>query len=286
MNEKLKQLIDEVEKYESQTLERETVLINLVEELLLTHCRENSLRNHNFKPILAEDFFLNQLAIAVRKIPSEKKDHPLSKAQRNALDILITAIKYSGKLARPHRSTFPASLYQDIYQEAINRTLLYVWQNIDKYDGNKGSVMAWINNKLGYVMLDVRSEFSSKDQQGDIPSLDELEEKAGKQVEHNPQNQEPDLLELLGEIISNDHEEIFTKKYVKDHPEITFQKIALAKFSGKSFREIAENFNIPLQTCQSFYKRSLTKFIPELKKLVQTNLEEQGYSLEDYGYFI
>ncbi|HEY9706405.1 MAG TPA: hypothetical protein V6C58_28485, partial [Allocoleopsis sp.] len=172
MNEKLKHLINEVEQYESQTSQRETALINLVEELLITKGGDKFLANQEFKPILADDFFLTQLAIAVQKIPSAKKNEPMSKSHRDALDILITAIRRSGKLAHPHRSKFPAQMYQDIYQEAINRTLLYVWQNIDKYDENKGSVMGWINNKLGFVMLTVRSEFSSKDQEGfDIPSL-------------------------------------------------------------------------------------------------------------------
>lgn len=58
---------------------------------------------------------------------------------------MVNEIVRSGRLCHPQKSQFTAQFYEDIYDEARQELLLYICENIDKYDAQRGSVMAWVN---------------------------------------------------------------------------------------------------------------------------------------------
>ncbi|MGA7934299.1 MAG: hypothetical protein WCA35_12190, partial [Kovacikia sp.] len=82
---------------------------------------------------------LQQLAIEVQQLQSQ------TEAWQVAMRELIQAIHLSGKLARPGR------LPPDLYNEAVNETVLWMYRQIQNYDSNRGEFMAWVNYRLSMV---------------------------------------------------------------------------------------------------------------------------------------
>ncbi|HEY9299023.1 MAG TPA: hypothetical protein VIQ31_22240, partial [Phormidium sp.] len=126
----------------------------------------NTLRNHAFRTVL-DDVQLKKLALEAQRHP------PHSDLRQHALGELVEAIRLSGKLSRPHRTRFSPQFYDLLYEEAVNKTLIYVCRKIDKYDPERGQdkkFMTWVNFRLDRVILETSREF--KDPKiVDLPSL-------------------------------------------------------------------------------------------------------------------
>ncbi|NEO90914.1 MAG: hypothetical protein F6K56_11940 [Moorea sp. SIO3G5] len=57
-----------------------------------------------------------------------------------------------------------------------------------------------------------------------------------------------------------------------NHPEATFQTIALAYIDGKKWKDISEYFGISVPTLSHLYQRCLKKVAPNIKKYIQDEL--------------
>lgn len=79
---------------------------------------------------------LLRLALTAQQFP------PLSPKRQLALRKLVNGILQSGKLCYPQQGKF-AGAYQEIYDEALQELLLYICENIDKYNPLRASVMGW-----------------------------------------------------------------------------------------------------------------------------------------------
>jgi len=103
-----------------------------------------------------------QLNEELRQLAIKAQQHPVNTKMRQiALTRLVNAIQRSGQLCRPYSGQFPG-LYEDIYSSACNRTFLYICQNIDGYDPNRGEVIAWVNFIMKRRFIDAINEtFSS-----------------------------------------------------------------------------------------------------------------------------
>ncbi len=95
------------------------------------------LRNEVFQVVLSRSR-LQQLAVEAQK------HEPKTAIHQYAIRELIQAIRLSGKLARPQ-------LAPEVYQDAVNQTLLWVCQNLRSYDSNRGEFMAWVNFRLDRI---------------------------------------------------------------------------------------------------------------------------------------
>nr|RNJ65257.1 MAG: hypothetical protein EDM05_32140 [Leptolyngbya sp. IPPAS B-1204] len=95
------------------------------------------LRQEVFQIILSRSC-LQHLALAVQQ------QQPKTDRYQYAICELIQAIKLSGKLAR-------TQLAPEIYQEAVNHTLLWVCQNIYAYNPSRGEFMVWVNYRLDKI---------------------------------------------------------------------------------------------------------------------------------------
>jgi hypothetical protein len=130
----------------------------------------NALRNHAFRTVL-DDGQLKKLALEAQGHP------PHTELRQHALGELVEAIRLSGKLSHPHRTRFSPQFYDLLYEEAVNKTLIYVCRKIDKYDPERGQekkFMTWVNFRLDRVILETNREF--KDPKiVDLPSLSDLE---------------------------------------------------------------------------------------------------------------
>ena len=195
---------------------------------------------------------LKQLAITAGQHP------PLTRKRQLALTKLVQVILKSGKLCRPHRHQFLNS-YEDIYEEALQELLFYICQHIEKYNPERGSVIAWCN-----FLLEKRffTEAIPKilDQQGiKKMSLSDLDNVA---IPEEP----PVLTEMLWECIESDSENTFKNEHIKNCPTANFQALAIRRILGKSWQEIAAEFDLKIPTVSSFYYRCLNKFAETLKK--------------------
>ena len=298
MDERLKKLVMEAQQYASQSEERQNTLNQLVDEMLRSRkiCRPgsqplsgvyqeiyqrlreqllhdvdqnldqynpqrtsvrewaNEMRKNAFREVL-DDAQLKKLALEAQQQP------PNSESRQQALIELVNAIVLSGRLCRPHRWISPNDSYELIYEEAVNQTLLYVCQAIDKYDPERGREQKftnWVNFKLDKNVLKCYNNFRSAND-ADIPTLSNLEDIA----QPEPQNALP---EILRQCLEEDANHLFKNEHIRNCPNANFQSIALATISGKSWEEISAEFGIRVPTLSSFFQRSCKKFAPQFKE--------------------
>ncbi len=215
----------------------------------------NTLRNQGFRTIL-DDTQLKKLGIEAQRHP------PYTELRQYALGELVEAIRLSGKLGHPHRARFSPQFYNLLYDEAVNKTLSYVCRKIDTYDPERGEqkFMNWVNFRLDRVVIESSREFREPKIMS-LPSLAELEEMV--------QPEEPaSLFERVRESLEADVEDIFKQMHIRNRPDANFSAIALARFSGKSWECISEDFGIPLPTLSRFFQRSCEKFRSKFRQYV------------------
>lgn len=195
---------------------------------------------------------LKQLATIAQQHP------PLTKGRQLALTKLVNGIVQSGRLCHPQAGKF-IGIYEDIYDEALQELLLYICQNIDKYNPQRGSVIAWCN-----VLLERRF---FKEAIPKILGKQDLKKMSLSELDNFTSPEEsPSLTELLKECIAQDSENLFKKEHIENHPQANFQTLALLRIRGKSWKEIAAECDLKISTVSSFYYWCLTKFSAKLKE--------------------
>ncbi len=200
---------------------------------------------------------LKQLAILAQRYP------PLAQGRQVALRKLVNGIVQSGRLCRPQRGQFSGS-YEDIYDEAVQELLLYICQNIEKYDPERGSVMAWVN-----VLLERRF---FKEAIPKILGKPNLQKMTLSDLDNlAPPEETESLTEILKECIESDPDNLFKKEYLQNYPAANFQVLLQRRFSGKSWKEISDEFDINIKTLSSFYYRCVNKFSSRLREYCLTS---------------
>ena len=205
---------------------------------------------------LLNDNQLKKMGLAAQKFAFN------SELRTYALTELIKAIDLSGRLCRPHIGKFSSSLYQTLYEEALAETFTYVCLNINLYDPNRGKrkFMNWVNFQLDKSILKCYSK-SQKYSQYELPSFSDLEQTPQTSQLDNT----PNLCQILQDYVVQNPDNIFTTAHIRNRPDANFNNIALAKFSGATWEQISQQFNIPVTTLSSFYNRWCRRFAPLLK---------------------
>jgi hypothetical protein len=86
---------------------------------------------------------LDQLLLA-----QTAQQNPYDSPQRKvALSQLVQAIVTCDRLNHPQQDLWAPSLYEDLYDEALQKTLLEICQRIDEYN-SKYYVITWVNTCL------------------------------------------------------------------------------------------------------------------------------------------
>ncbi|NET58829.1 MAG: sigma-70 family RNA polymerase sigma factor [Symploca sp. SIO2E6] len=200
---------------------------------------------------------LKQLALEA------KQYEPRTQQRQHLLTELIKGIQLSRRLIRPYRGELTRDFYQLIYEDAVNRTLLYVFQKIDLYDPGRGEgkFMNWVNFRLDKILKEIRASYQVV-QETPICSkeIDAL----------GTSEASPTTLEIIMQYIECDPDEIFKQERIKQHNKASFQDIFLAKrIQGKSWKEISQDWGIPMTTLSSFYWRCIKRFAPKIRQHVQ-----------------
>ncbi|MEQ9000498.1 MAG: sigma-70 family RNA polymerase sigma factor [Coleofasciculus sp. B1-GNL1-01] len=205
-----------------------------------------------------------QLNKELRQLAIKAQQHPANTKMRQiALTRLVNAIQRSGKLCRPYSGQF-SGLYEDIYSSACNRTFLYICQNIDSYNQNRGEVIAWVNFIMKRRFIDAINEtFSSF-----VKPSNCRNKRLG--AENLEQLVTSDLNPFLSsEIIfwiKEDPDGLFQATHISNHTEVNFQYLVIKRIEGYSWRELSEHLKIPLSTLSRFYDRCLTRFSSHLRE--------------------
>ncbi|MDL5045164.1 sigma-70 family RNA polymerase sigma factor [Oscillatoria amoena NRMC-F 0135] len=193
------------------------------------------------------DTLLQQLALEAQQHP------PCSQERYFALTKLVNAILQSKRLYRPSSQQFLN--YDDIYNEARQELFLYICKNIGNYNPEIGSVMAWVNSLMERRFIrDVRAKESKH--RKTLSDLDNI-----------PQEDPPpeSLAELVKKCLIEDRGGHFKDEHITNRSDANLRAIALLRLEGKTWKEISQEFDIPIPTLSSFYQRSLRKLTPLLQ---------------------
>ncbi|MFB2975796.1 hypothetical protein [Microseira sp. BLCC-F43] len=302
MDEQLEQLVLEAQRHASQTPERQLALEEIVKEILRSRkiarppmgeplsgvyqeiyarvkqqflheieeelhnyspkvisVREwaNTLRNQACKKALEDGQLLKNLALEAQRHP------PGSKLRQHALTQLIEAIRLSGRLCHPRRPGLSPKFYNLLYDEVVNKTLIYVCRKIDNYDPERGygQFMNWVNFRLERVFIECEREFRNQD----IDVLPWPDEPFDIVAPESPIS----LFEMVRECLEEDAGKVFQKEYIRPKKDANFRAIALKRFDGKSWKEIAQELDVKIPTLSSFFQRSCEKFRFELMQCIR-----------------
>jgi DNA-directed RNA polymerase specialized sigma24 family protein len=212
---------------------------------------------------------LQQQVEAARAYP------PLSPQRQKLLNQIVQTIYRSGRLGHPQRGQWPQSLYEDLYNEALQKTLIEVCQKLDQYNPDH-PVMAWVNFRLNCQFIEVVKDYQKQGvtqmpKTGSsmpvrLPSLEDLPLLTTQVAAQVAQDAKANNVQLQ-QFLRQDPEGLLRKQRLRERPEVTFQALAIAKFiEGQSWPEIATSLNISAQTLCSFFNRQLRALIPYFKE--------------------
>lgn len=72
--------------------------------------------------------------------------------------------------------------------------------------------------------------------------------------------------ELIQQCLNEDEGNLFKRTYIPSYPSVNFQQIALLHLvEGQSFRQIADQLQVPYTSLVSFYQRRLKQFAPIIR---------------------
>lgn len=177
--------------------------------------------------------------------------------RQRSLNRLIHLLSQPRVLYLPQVNRHPPDVHRDLYNETCQRVWLYVCRNIDQYNPQKASVRTWVNYLLDKRFIDVVKERNGR-WITYVPDIAELE-KAMPEAEISD-------AQMLQEYITQDPTGELRKKHIKGYPSASFQAIALRILAGKTWKEISEEFGIPISSLSAFYQRYLKKVAPILRQ--------------------
>lgn len=206
----------------------------------------------------------DEIDLQLKQLAVEAQQHPaLSLERQKALTKLRNAIWLSGKLAYPQKRSWSPNIYEDLYNEALLKTIEYICLKIDKYDPER-PLMAPVNHILKLRFKDaVKRYMNEKNRTPQTRNLNDLD---------NYQSPESELSEeaiMLRELIEEDPDNLFRSVSLRDSPDITWQIIALAKLDDETSKSISKRLGVPPTTIDSLFNRNLRNFSDYIRKKLQ-----------------
>jgi hypothetical protein len=187
----------------------------------------------------------------------DAQQHPSLTERQKALRQLINSILQSGRLCQPQQGCFSGQ-YHEIHAEAVQDLLLFVCKNINRYEPERATVIAWVNTLLARRFFpEAIPKVLGPPSLQPIP-LDDIETLACSE-------NSPSLTEKLTACVESDPDNILKSECLQDAPAVNFQILVLRRLAGKSWKDIAAEFEIKVSTLSSFYSRCLGKFAEQLK---------------------
>lgn len=200
---------------------------------------------------------LLELTLEARSHPSES----VSRQQR--LTRLIILIEQSGRLTRlrKYAQSYPASMFTDLYNEAKQKAWMYICNNPELYRPEK-PVLAWVNSNFKYKFLDILNEQKLRRTCCYDPFvLEKLDSKV------DLEDFETTDYYNLRLFLETDPEQKLAAYWVRNHPDITFQFLAISRhIKGETWIDLSTQNDISFRTLSSFFQRTLRKLLPYFKR--------------------
>jgi hypothetical protein len=210
---------------------------------------------------------------ALQELAQTAGQHPAqSSVRQKILNKLVAQIMQSPQLGHPQKGAWPAPLYEDLYNEALQRTLSEICQKIESYNPQH-AVMAWVNFLLSKYFIKVVNDYQRSGltylptgERGQAPTLRSLDDLDWDVFVEEPLSDD----RLLQQFLDEDPEALLTQEHLHERPEITFQWLAVAKFGqDRTWEEISGELDISIQTLCSFFNRRLQKLTPYFRRHLQ-----------------
>ena len=205
----------------------------------------------------------------LRCLVAQACGHPPGSPQRQKLLTQIIRLT-SRRLWRENTS---------YYQDALQQTWLYFCRNVcegltgQKYDPTYGSVITWLNAYLKRRLQDFYLN-QNKEQATTVP-LRVRQSKSGDSSEViDPVDnlaaapESPPILEELETWVNTDSSGELRSNHIKGRPDVNCQVLILKRLPPEvSWKELSEQFGLPIPTLSSFYQRQC---LPRLRKFAET----------------
>jgi hypothetical protein len=185
--------------------------------------------------------------------------HPPGSIERQiGMTKIVRAILKSGKLWQENTP---------YYEDALQQTWLYFCRNLceantaQSYDPTISSVTTWLDKYLKRRLQDYRQELLVQNQSLDKETTPTL-------IAPPPV---PPILEEVKKWATTDVDGELRNIHIRGHPTVTCQMLILRRLPPRtSWEELSQEFNLPVTTLNSFYRRQC---FPRLRKFG----ESQGY---------
>ena len=192
-----------------------------------------------------------------------------SKERQKLLNQFISRIWYSNQLGHPQAGQWPPNIYEDLYNEARQKTFLNVCKYIDSFNPEY-PVMAWVNGILNQKFREaiadrnqIKRRRSKQTEPIKIISLGELESFLETRKKETP------IYKILIGFFRTDPDKLL-RQSMRNRPDITFRYLALQRLKNKKWEDISKKKKIPVATLSSFYQRKLEILKPYLRKHLET----------------
>ncbi|MEM8638827.1 MAG: GUN4 domain-containing protein [Cyanobacteria bacterium P01_G01_bin.54] len=211
---------------------------------------------------------ISELAISAQNSPKD------SSQRKQKLDRLVRSILGSGQLVEPVLRRFP-HLQEVVYEEAVQRMLTYIVNNIDQYNP-ENSVTEWINHLLIYrffkeALQEYTPHFRMNHAMQMSIDIQDLELDSGIEDLTEFYNLEDfSLSQQLRTYIEEDPDNILKFTHIKGHPGVNFRILAIRRLDGYTWQELSDEMNIPIPSLASFYNRCLKRFAPSIKAYLES----------------
>jgi len=80
------------------------------------------------------------------------------------------------------------------------------------------------------------------------------------------------LLDKVRQYIADDPKG-YCQKHIREHPEATFQEIALRRLVGESWQQISAELGIGIPTLSNFFQRRLKALAPEIRRYIEEHFD-------------
>jgi len=198
-----------------------------------------------------EDEELKIIAIEAQRHPAKSKE------RRIALTKLVNKISKSGRLCYPQKDQFGEN-YDEIYAEAIQKLMLFICENIDKYQPERSPVMRWVNFHLSTRFFNEA-----------IPDIIGSDEIQTQPILDDSNLEQPELIPLLSEMIldyiEKDPEQLCQNLCHSKYPQVNFQTLAIQRILGKKWKTLAAELGVTMSTLSDFYQESLRQMAPIIR---------------------
>ncbi|MGB3650055.1 MAG: sigma-70 family RNA polymerase sigma factor [Rivularia sp. (in: cyanobacteria)] len=210
---------------------------------------------------------LQELVEEIKQYSANDDSAIIRVKRRIALNKFVKAIVNSGRLSK-QTQWLGLPNYEDYHNEALQLTLMEICSKIDEYNPQY-PVMAWVNKIFHWRFIDVFHKEQKKgvtkvpkgEKISPVLSLDDINKELHGSNEISQE-------EIIKGIITKDPEKYLISQHLKGHPEANLKVILLFLLSGKKWKEISQELDVPLTTASSFYQRRMHKIIDYLKKYI------------------